>query len=136
MRHFLGAGQSGRRLPAHNLCPRRADVKARRHIPQYSAGVAVIRRTGLRRWPVAEDVTLCDNRVALYTPKATAMVVLRRRNATGCGLLPPPPPRPQADEAGADQQQRGGFGDDFLLDSILYSWRRVHFRRTTAPDEG
>jgi len=45
-----------------------------------------------------------------YTRKATALVAPRRRNATRCGLLPPLPPRPQADEAGAEQHKRGGFG--------------------------
>ena len=68
-------------------------------------------RASLRCSPDAEDVTPCDNRVALYTPKATALVALRRRNATRGGLLPSLPPRPQADEAGAEQQQRGGFGN-------------------------
>ena len=38
LRHFLGAGQSRRRLPVHNLCPRRAAVKARQHVPEDSAG--------------------------------------------------------------------------------------------------
>ena len=48
-----------------------------------------------------------------YATRATALVAARRRNFNRSWLLPPLPPRPQANEAGAEQQQRGGLGDGF-----------------------
>ena len=54
------------------------------------------------------------------TTRATARVALRQ-HALGRGLLPPPPPRPQADEAGAEQQQGRRFWYGFSYEVKLAS---------------